>query len=282
MNSTISLHDKDTPRKFRESIDCHGFVVVEDAYTKEELAALRDGVLALEAKASPHHKSFVYQGGHLWAVWNLYELSPTLMRLAFVPDPFGLMAECAGTSLEFCRATLMKKTPGAQQSVGWHQDIGVAVDRDVADVESRGIRDGVPHRSGSTGLLNQMIIARINVEPQYEDGGCLQVIPGSHKWGRLRVEELKRRVGDEKPLLCPVHAGSILFYQPLLAHASGPNTRMDTSNQRRVLHNEFRTISAKPDGGVDWFPWMTSARVEKDGVFFRAQRGRPSQTTVTS
>jgi ectoine hydroxylase-related dioxygenase (phytanoyl-CoA dioxygenase family) len=268
---TVSLNSSNVDQLFAKHLDEVGFVVVEDAYTPDELQSLRNGILALEARASKYENSFVYQGDHLWAIWNLYELAPSLMRLAIAPDAFRLAADYLGEPAHFCRATMMKKAPGGTATVDWHQDTSAAVARDLGDADSTGIRDGVPHRRVSSDVLNRMLVARINVEPQYADGGCLQVIPGSHKWGKIPFEEVKRRVASEQPLLCPVPEGSILFYRPLLAHASGPNTRVDPNHQRRVIHNEFRAASAKPLDTVGWYPWKNNAECTSEGVMFRVK-----------
>lgn len=268
----VSLNSPHVEKRFREHLDEDGFIVVEDAYAPDELKALRDGILALEARATKDEKRFVYQGDHLWAIWNLYELAPSLMRLAIAPDAFRLAAHYLSEPVHFCRATMMKKAAGGTATVDWHQDTSAAVERDLGDADSSGIRDGVPHRRVSSEVLNRMLVARINVEPQYADGGCLQVIPGSHKWGKIPFEEVKQRVAQSQPILCPVPAGSILFYRPLLAHASGPNTRTDPNHQRRVIHNEFRAASIKPHANVNWFPWKHAAICASGGVTFSVTR----------
>ena len=269
---TISLRSNQIEKHFRSHLDHDGFIVVEDAYTSDELKSLRDGILAFESRASKDEKSFVYQGDHLWAIWNLYELAPSLMRLAIAPDAFRLTADYLREPAHFCRATMMKKAAGGTATVDWHQDTSAAVERDLGDADSSGIRDGVPHRRVSSDVLNRMLVARINVEPQYADGGCLQVVPGSHKWGKIPPDEVKQRVAKSEPMLCPVPAGSILFYRPLLAHASGPNTRTDPNQQRRVIHNEFRATSTRPSEQVDWFPWKHGAVCSNDGVTFSITR----------
>jgi ectoine hydroxylase-related dioxygenase (phytanoyl-CoA dioxygenase family) len=265
----VYLSASDVELVFKEHLDEDGLIIVEDAYTPDELQALRNGILALENRANSDEKSFVYQGDHLWAIWNLYELAPSLMRLAIAPDAFRLAAMYLGEPVEFCRATMMKKAPGGAATVDWHQDTSAAVERDLGDADSSGIRDGVPHRRVSSQVLNRMLVAWINVEPQYVDGGCLQVVPGSHKWGKIPVDDVKTRVADSTPLFCPVPAGSILFYRPLLLHASGLNTRTDSMHQRRVIHNEFRARSVQPSQHVGWFPWKHAAECDVDGVKFR-------------
>jgi ectoine hydroxylase-related dioxygenase (phytanoyl-CoA dioxygenase family) len=265
-----SLNSPSVEKHCRAHLDEAGFVIVEDAYAPDELHALREGILSLEARATREKASFVYHSADLWAIWNLYELSPSLMRLALAPNVFRLVAQSLGEPAEFARATMMKKVPGGAATVSWHQDTSAAVERDLGDANSSGIRDGVPHRRVARDVLDRMLVARINVEPQYSDGGCLAVIPASHKWGKLAPDESMRRAEQSTPLLCPVPAGSVLFYRPLLAHSSGPNTRVDPHHQRRVIHNEFRAVSTRPCGAVDWYRWRNSARCTEEGVLFRS------------
>jgi hypothetical protein len=265
---SFALQDAHGSDHFRSLIDEFGFVIVTEAYSPRELKALRSVLLDIEAEATPENGAYVYQGEHLWAIWNLYELSPALMRLAFSPLAFSPMAAYFGEPAEFYRATMMKKVPGNPRGVGWHQDLAVAVERDLQNAASLGLREGVPHRDVDVSVYERIIIARINVEPQYEDGGSLQVIPGSHRWGKLSREETFKRVDESTPLVCPAPAGSVLFYRPLLAHSSGPNTRSDSTHQRRVIHNEFHAASTQPGAGVSWYPWRHTARIEKEGVYF--------------
>src|SRR5690242_13995719 len=124
---TVSLHSLKVEDQFKQALDADGFVVLADAYSADELTSLRNGILALEARASKSEASFIYQDNHLWAIWNLYELAPALMRLAIAPDSFRLAADYLGEPVHFCRATMMKKSPGGTATVDWHQDTSAAV-----------------------------------------------------------------------------------------------------------------------------------------------------------
>ena len=77
------------------------------------------------------------------------------------------------------------------------------------------------------------------------DNGCLQYIPGSHRWGLLPrpviAGELKgisefldeqQRAQLEKPSFAPVKAGEAVFHHPLTLHGSGANT---SANPRRAF-----------------------------------------------
>ncbi|MBD0280358.1 MAG: phytanoyl-CoA dioxygenase family protein, partial [Flavisolibacter sp.] len=74
------------------------------------------------------------------------------------------------------------------------------------------------------------------------ENGCLQYIPGSHKWGLLpkpiitgELHGIKDFLNDEqkaqfeRPALAPVKAGEAIFHHSLTLHGSGENR----SNQPR-------------------------------------------------
>lgn len=266
---TASAHDPDVSSRFLEGLESAGCFLLLDAYSEEEAAALRTRVIELENRASPENPACRFQDGNLWAVWNLYEMDPSLMRLALLPQAFSMVAHFMGEPASLCRATLMKKTPSGSRPVEWHQDLAVAVDRDVDDEFSRGIRDGVPHRRAPDELYGRLLVARIHVDPQFADGGALKVIPGSHEWGVLDKPELLKRIAASEEVVVEAPAGSVFYYRPLVSHGSGPNERpFEPQFQRRVLHNEFRPESASPGEGFEWYPWKQRAVFSPEGVFF--------------
>jgi ectoine hydroxylase-related dioxygenase (phytanoyl-CoA dioxygenase family) len=88
-----------------------------------------------------------------------------------------------------------------------------------------------------------------------EENGCLQYIPGSHRWGLLpkpviagELEGIKDFLNEEqkaafaKPDLAPVKAGEAIFHHPLTLHGSGENR---SEQPRRAF-----VINAVADGVV--------------------------------
>ena len=58
-------------------------------------------------------------------------------------------------------------------------------------------------------------------------------------------------------------AGSVLVFNPMLAHSSGPNNRrIDPDNHRRVLQVEFRPVGSRPTPELGWYRWRNNARLE--------------------
>jgi ectoine hydroxylase-related dioxygenase (phytanoyl-CoA dioxygenase family) len=83
-----------------------------------------------------------------------------------------------------------------------------------------------------------------------EENGCLQYIPGSHKWGLLpkpviagEFEGIKgfmtaqQKQAFENPALVPAKAGEAIFHHPLTLHGSGENK--STRPRRAFVINAF-------------------------------------------
>ena len=92
-----------------------------------------------------------------------------------------------------------------------------------------------------------MITLRLHLDHCGENNGPLQVIPGSHRHGRLNEETIAELCASNAPKICSLPAGGVLVMRPLLLHASSPAS---SPSHRRVLHLEF---AAKPlPHGLEW------------------------------
>lgn len=139
-------------------------------------------------------------------------------------DPFGRLSCCRelvsrmsallGGRASFFHAKLMQKQPRVGGKWEWHQDYGYWY------------RDGF--------LSPDMGSCFVALEPATLENGCMQVIPGSHRYGRLdhgaaggqlgadpkRVQSLAERLGVEA---CLLDAGDALFFHANLLHMSDAN-----------------------------------------------------------
>ena len=126
------------------------------------------------------------------------------------------------------------KPPYCQANVDWHQDYGSWYD------------DGV--------LFPKMLTAAIALEPSTRANGCMQLIPGSHKLGRIdhrpveggpdlfniRVEKAKETLGLVD---CELDVGDAVFFDCNVLHGSGSN---ETDTSRLMIFASYNAASNEP------------------------------------
>jgi hypothetical protein len=267
--SGFSLSSPDVHAHFLDSLHAHGFALITDCYSPDQVQRMKAAVLTVESAYTPDDPSFLTSSGQLWAIWNLYDHSPSLLHQAMAHAPMSLTRQYFQEDAHLCRATLMKKSPVTPQTSKWHQDRSGPVDRDEPGPENSGVRAGVPHRHLSPITIQRhYLIARIHLEHQYPDAGSVMLVPGSHKLGLLPTAQWALHAASHPQVCINAAPGSVLFMLPNTIHASGPNTRKDPQNHRRVIHNEFRSGSSNPCDGFSWFPSPHSAVIQSTTVAF--------------
>lgn len=89
---------------------------------------------------------------------------------------------------------------------------------------------------------------RVHLDDCGADDGVLNVVPGSHRFGRLSPQaaaELRERHGVRP---CLARRGDALLLRPLLLHAS---SKARADSRRRVLHFVFGP--GELPGGLRWY-----------------------------
>jgi Phytanoyl-CoA dioxygenase (PhyH) len=147
------------------------------------------------------------------------------------------------------RAIYFNKTAQANWSVGWHQDLAIAVQlhHEVPGFGSWSVKDNVPHVQPPADILAKMLTVRLHLDDTDQTNGALRVLPGSHRFGRLAAEQIEDLQRMRPGVICSVSAGAILLMRPLLLHAS---SRASNPSQRRVLHIEY--AAQRLPGGLEW------------------------------
>ncbi len=136
------------------------------------------------------------------------------------------------------RGIYFDKRPETNWLVAWHQDLTLALKEQI-EMTGFGpwsVKEGVPHVQPPMIVLEQMLSVRLHLDDADAGNGALRVLPGTHRLGRLSVEDIRscRETRDE--VLCEAKAGDVLLMRPLLLHAS---SRSSSPRRRRVLHIEY-------------------------------------------
>lgn len=147
------------------------------------------------------------------------------------------------------RAIYFNKSAEANWFVGWHQDLTIAVQerRETPGFEAWSMKEGVPHVQPPVEVLEKMLTLRLHLDDADASNGALRVLPGTHRLGRLSVDEIERQRAQAAEVVCEARAGDVLIMRPLLLHASGRST---LERERRVLHIEYAG-EALPSG-LEW------------------------------
>jgi ectoine hydroxylase-related dioxygenase (phytanoyl-CoA dioxygenase family) len=228
-----------------DSLSLDGFAVVPGVVAPSAVDSL---ALAIEG-AGPVD-SALRRDDEIYGMRDLLRAVPEVRRLAASPGLLALAGAALGPGAFAVRGLLFDKTPGANWSVPWHQDLTIAVRKRV---EAPGfgpwtVKAGIPHVRPPVGVLERMITLRVHLDDCGSGHGPLRVLPGSHREGRLSAEATRGWLERVEAVDCLLPRGGVVMIRPLLLHASSAATE---PRRRRVVHLEY-AVDALP-GGVEWF-----------------------------
>ena len=170
-------------------------------------------------------------------------VSPALDRLVRSPQVLDIVEAILGPEVSLFHCKLLMKAARDGTTTPWHQDYSY-----WRTDENRPL------------MLNCML----QIDDSTVENGCLQMVPGSHKWGLMEHEREGKVFGlflpgyfqpREDAVPVPVPAGSAVFFGPLIIHGSDAN-RSDrdrravtiaynvTTNGARASREVLRTAAA--------------------------------------
>ena len=197
-----------------------------------------------------HQQHRETSGGKLGGLRNLIRLHPAVAKLASSATIKEILSPRTGRGVFPVRALFFDKTPDANWSVTWHQDLSIAV---AGKIETKGfggwsVKEGVTHVQPPREILEGMITLRLHLDDCSADNGALKVIPGSHRHGKLDATEIAKWTREYPVVTCEIPRGSALLMRPLILHSS---SAAQNPSHRRVLHIEYATDSLP--NGLKWF-----------------------------
>ncbi|MFL5385530.1 MAG: phytanoyl-CoA dioxygenase family protein [Longimicrobiaceae bacterium] len=224
-------------------LDACGYALVPDVVSGDGVRRLLGALEEADGAEGVRRRESVY------AIRNLLEAVPAVAELARSPEVRALVEPVLGTGAFAVRGILFDKTPDANWKVAWHQDLTIAVRerREVAGFGPWSEKAGVVHVQPPAAVLERMVTVRLHLDPCGPENGPVQVIPGSHRAGRLSADEVQRWRAERAPEAACIGVGGVLLMRPLLLHASSPST---LPAHRRVIHLEFAADDLP--GGLEW------------------------------
>jgi hypothetical protein len=147
------------------------------------------------------------------------------------------------------RGIYFDKTPEANWSVTWHQDLLIPV-RERIETEGFGpwsMKEGIMHVQPPAWALEQMLTIRLHLDDTDETNGALQVVRASHQHGVVSSEAVDELSASGEVVPCCVRAGGALLMRPLLLHSS---RKTGSKRHRRVIHLEY--TGCELPNGLAW------------------------------
>jgi ectoine hydroxylase-related dioxygenase (phytanoyl-CoA dioxygenase family) len=217
-----------------ESIEEHGFAVIPEVLTPEEVAQLLKDL----ARSTPRRTKAGVRHilGHA-----------SVAKLAQEPRLIEIARAVLGSDAFPFRATLFDKSPDANWLVVWHQDTALPL-RERREAPGWGpwsTKQGVVYAHAPANALCRVLALRVHLDDSTEQNGPLRVIPGSHAKGLLTDDEVHQLATRTPSVDCPVPVGGVLAMRPMLVHSSSKSQVQDA---RRVLHIEYAASATVEDG----------------------------------
>jgi ectoine hydroxylase-related dioxygenase (phytanoyl-CoA dioxygenase family) len=212
-------------------IENDGYAVQEGVLSEPEIAEL------INALDKQQNGDSLLRHGRIFAVRNLLDL-PEIGKLAESEPVRELAQAVLGDTAFPVRGILFDKIPEANWKVPWHQDVTIAV-QEREEVEGFGpwsTKAGILHVQPPAPVLERMISIRFHLDVCDGSNGALQVVPGSHRSGRIAEADIPSVLAQSEAHACAVGQGGALLMRPLLLHASSPS---QVPAHRRVIHLDF-------------------------------------------
>lgn len=195
--------------------DRDGFVVLEDLFNADEIAAMIEAVEHGDRVAETT-KDRDDGGGRITRLAIWHDLGDDVWSAASTsPRIVNNVRILLGEDAAFFHGKVIFKEAGTGGAWQWHQDYGYWYNQGFA--------------------FPRMISAFIALDAATRENGCLQVLRGSHQLGRLdhgkigdQTGTAADRIAAVEPLFervhCEMSPGSVLFFHCNLLHTSAQNT----------------------------------------------------------
>lgn len=247
--------------KDKQAFDRDGYLLVPSFFNREEIDLLyniaKDDVIIRRKTYDREDKEGLSTKLSLWYTLDdsIYSMMARCERVVS-----GVALLLGGEPAHF-HSKLMQKEPKVGGAWEWHQDYGYWY------------KDGF--------LLPEMLSVLTAITPATKENGCLQVIRGSHKMGRIehgvaggqvgadleRVDEALQRM---ELVFVEMNAGDTLFFHSNLLHRSDSNR---SEAARWSLISAYNLITNKPFKGNNTSSYTPIEKVPDNAIFVTSAKG---------
>lgn len=215
-----------------------GFAFVRNLFSASEIAVVADAVRTDPAIAASVLGLADRAGGSTEiALWRSLDddMFGAVSRSARIVDR---VEACLEGPADFYHAKLTLKKPRTGGAWDWHQDFG--------------------YWYRQAHLAPDMMSVLIALDEATTANGCLQVLRGSHRLGRIEHGVVAGQVGADMAYVeqamqrferidCVMAPGDALFFHPNLLHASGANTSEFSRNVLLCCYNRQDNVAFAPN-----------------------------------
>ncbi|PUZ27268.1 Phytanoyl-CoA dioxygenase (PhyH) [Chitinophaga costaii] len=215
----------------QQAIATQGFTVIENMLTPTQCEVVAHAI-NIANNASPAFR----QTNDLFAIRQLLREIPGLQGLVFTPVLQNTLRALFGEGFFVVKSIYFDKSGTSNWFVSYHQDLTISVNKKM-NVPGFGpwtLKQGYYAVQPPLAILENNFTVRIHLDDTDAQNGALRVIPGSHRKGIYRPENIDWQ--EEVETVCGVPQGGMMVMRPLLLHAS---SRTTNGRPRRVVHIEY-------------------------------------------
>ncbi len=190
-----------------------GYLVVENLFSAPEVEIMLDACDGGRVAATAWDAADADGQAARLSLWS--QLGDDVWAAASTcPRIVDSLRALMGEELSFFHGKVIHKPAGSGGTFEWHQDYGYWYDQGF--------------------VFPRMASAWVALDPSTRANGCLEVLRGSHRLGRLNHNAVGGQAGADVKRLeqirahfehvhCEMTPGSALFFDCNLLHGSGPN-----------------------------------------------------------
>jgi ectoine hydroxylase-related dioxygenase (phytanoyl-CoA dioxygenase family) len=216
---------------YKNEIEQFGYTVIPEIYEENEIAGLIKQIESANGDKITFRKT-----EDLFAIRQFLKEVPPVIPMVFNEKLKAVITKLFGTRYFVVKSIYFDKPESSNWFVAYHQDLTISV-KERHEIHGFGpwtVKQQQFSVQPPVEILRQNFTVRIHLDETDSSNGALRIIPGSHKKGIYRPENIDW--SNETEQTCDVPKGGIMIMRPLLLHASSRSTG---NRRRRVVHIEF-------------------------------------------